>query len=460
MDSSFCRSCGVALTQMNRFTCSLKYKCKFGKCSNKYTCRRKDLCIQCQSGEIKSAETDHFADDIQEAMEAAASHSSLSSAHRATIVAETCSAHQSSEVVYSTTLDTPADPVHRKRTHESDDYERTTKKSTASQEFCGTDETSNHDITTGTTDSESPFQLNSSASISVHNFFRLKDRPEFFESISAGVESSRRWAWLGDSIIEAHVAQHVYECRTTATIGELTLHKARYVCNSTMATFLQVATDAAAHMEEGLSEYNMGVMFQALVGATALVHGNATAHDVVRQYILYVDTAADKFSFPIGATAPLTIWTYSRDPASMQHTSATADEGSIPTAVTSSSTNPRFTNGGLAVATTPAAVGELLPTSNHDSMTVAATVRTPDPVTNSTNEYRQILRTVYGSVSRSSCEIATKPLVDVVRAIPEYCDSILTPVPTAATTEAGMHRPCVMKASQPTTTASPVTTVQ
>lgn len=46
---TLCRNCRHVLTHSNRVQCSLQYKCKVGDCSNRYPCRRNDLCTDCHA---------------------------------------------------------------------------------------------------------------------------------------------------------------------------------------------------------------------------------------------------------------------------------------------------------------------------------------------------------------------------------------------------------------------------
>lgn len=283
--------------------------------------------------------------------------------------------------------------------------------------------------------------------VSVADLFHLSDHADHLDGIFAGADTSRRWAWLGDSIVEAYVSHQVYQRCSTGHIGDLTLHKARYVCNSTMATFLQLATDAPERMKVGLSQHSQGTVFEALLGATALLDSRDRAERVVRKYMDYVDACAEKFSFPIGATPPLAVWTYARDPEA--------------TTGTTSATAPGSTSAGLeltvaaSTATTQinAAVNSATPTINDvasgstlapDNSAAVGTTSTgasealqepstPPPSTGDP-QYTQVLSTMYGSVSRSSREFATTPLAEVVRDIPEYHATIMSPLTASPAT--------------------------
>lgn len=146
--------------------------------------------------------------------------------------------------------------------------------------------------------------------VSLSEYFHLLDNIAYLHDVFAGTEESKRLAWLGDSIVDGSVAAHVFTASKTANIGELTLRKARYVCNKTMATFLDVATDASERMRPGLSDHSKGTIFEALVGATATVAGRRVAKQVIGKYIKFVDENEACFSFPVAAAPPMTMWTY------------------------------------------------------------------------------------------------------------------------------------------------------
>eukprot|EP00052_Salpingoeca_macrocollata_P003837 m.37968 g.37968 ORF g.37968 m.37968 type:complete len:413 (-) comp13702_c0_seq1:45-1283(-) len=145
---------------------------------------------------------------------------------------------------------------------------------------------------------------------SLSELFQLHDHIGLLKTALAGTGAAKRLAWLGDSLFAAVVAEDLFAAHPAADPGELSLLKARYTCNRTMATFLLLATDADSRVAPGLSEHSLGTLLEALLGATFQTQGRAAAVDIVRHYQTWIDQHDSLFDFPTAAAEPMQVLTF------------------------------------------------------------------------------------------------------------------------------------------------------
>eukprot|EP00043_Microstomoeca_roanoka_P025643 m.9319 g.9319 ORF g.9319 m.9319 type:complete len:433 (-) comp5706_c0_seq1:124-1422(-) len=135
--------------------------------------------------------------------------------------------------------------------------------------------------------------------ISVCRFFRLQDHPEHLHSaLSYTTAECKTLAFQGDALLGYIVSNQLVKEHGNA-VGILTLRKAEYAQNQTMATFLLSFTDLSDRLADldTKNPHTIGTIFEALLQQTRKLHGLLEAEQVVLAYRKVVDENRDRFTF-------------------------------------------------------------------------------------------------------------------------------------------------------------------